>query len=109
VAVLAEAEASGSVVLVADAGGAARPIVAADLEAARRAYIREAVMEGRAKARARGVEFGRPRVVAAKVQAVRDALARGLGVRAAARVSGVGVATASRIRDARLSDTRSVT
>jgi hypothetical protein len=107
VAVLAAAEGHGTAVLVADECGHASPVIAADLEAARRAYIREAVMEGRAKARARGVEFGRPRVVAAKVQAVRDALARGLGVRAAARVGGVGVATASRIRDARLPDTRS--
>jgi hypothetical protein len=71
VAVLAEAEARGATVRVAGEGGIARPVAAADLEAARRAYIREAVMEGRAKARARGVEFGRPRIVAAKVQAVR--------------------------------------
>ena len=85
---------------VAYEGGAARTVVAPDLEAARRAYIREAVMEDRAKARARGVQFGRPPVTTAKAQAVRDALARGLGVRAAARVAGVGVATASRIRDA---------
>jgi DNA invertase Pin-like site-specific DNA recombinase len=103
VAVLAEVESRGATVLVADESGATRPVLAADLEAARRAYVREAVMEGRARARARGVEFGRPRVVAAKVQAVRDALARGLGVRAAARAGGVGVATASRIRDAAVS------
>jgi DNA invertase Pin-like site-specific DNA recombinase len=100
VAVLAEMERRGATVLVMDGGGIARPITAAYLEAARRAYAREAVMEGRAKAKARGVQFGRPRVVAAKVQTVQEALASGLGVRAAARVGGVGVATASRIRDA---------
>jgi DNA invertase Pin-like site-specific DNA recombinase len=99
VAVLAEVESRRATVLVADDVGDARPVAAADLEAARRAYIREAVMEGRAKARARGVEFGRPRVVAAKVQVVRAALAKGMGVRAAARAGGVGVATATRIRD----------
>jgi DNA invertase Pin-like site-specific DNA recombinase len=99
VATLADAESRGATVLVAEESGRARSIIAADLEAARRAYIREAVREGRAKARARGVKFGRPRVVAAKVQAVRAALARGLGIRAAARAGDVGVATASRIRD----------
>jgi DNA invertase Pin-like site-specific DNA recombinase len=56
VAVLAEIEASGSAVFIADAGGDSRLVTAADLETARRAYIREAIMEGRAKARARGVE-----------------------------------------------------
>jgi hypothetical protein len=102
VAVLAEVEASGATVLLADEGDTARSLTAADLEAARRAYIQAAIMEGRAKARARGVQFGRPATPAAKAQAVRDAFARGLGVRAAARVGGVGVATASRIRDGAL-------
>jgi DNA invertase Pin-like site-specific DNA recombinase len=99
VTVLAKMEAGGATVLVADEYGAARSVTASDLEAARRAYVREAVAEGRAKARARGVRFGRPTTSATKAQAVRDAIARGLGVRAAARVGGVGVATASRIRD----------
>jgi DNA invertase Pin-like site-specific DNA recombinase len=99
VVVLAEVEAGRATVMLADGGGAARSVTAADLEAARRAYIREAVVEGRAKARARGVHFGRPTTPVAKALAVRDALLRGLGVRAAARVSGVGVATASRIRN----------
>jgi DNA invertase Pin-like site-specific DNA recombinase len=99
VTVLAEVEANGAPVLVADEYGAPRSLTAADLEAARRAYVREAVAEGRAKARARGVRFGRPTTSATKAQAVRDAFATGLGVRAAARVAGVGVATASRIRD----------
>lgn len=100
VAVLAEAEECEATVLVADDDGNTRPVAAADLEAAGGAFLREAVMEGRARARARGVEFGRPRVAAMRVESVRDALARGLGVRAAARAVGVGVATASRIRDA---------
>ncbi|MGK7869662.1 recombinase family protein, partial [Falsiroseomonas sp. E2-1-a20] len=90
VTALAKAEASGATVLLADESGAARSVTASDLEAARRAYVREAVAEGRAKARARGVRFGRPRTSATKAQAVRDAIARGLGVRAAARVGGRG-------------------
>lgn len=101
VAMLAQAETCGAAVLIAaDASGAVRPVSAADLEAARRAYAREAIAEGRARARARGVRFGRPTVPASKVERVRDALARGVGLRAAARRAGVGVATASRIRDA---------
>jgi hypothetical protein len=46
------------------------------------------------------VKFGRPQISTTKEQSVKDALARGVGVRAAARAGGVGVATASRIRDA---------
>ncbi len=101
IATLAQAEACGAAVLIAiDGRGTVRPVSAADLDAARRAYGREAIMEGRAKARERGVRFGRPMISVARVEKVRDALAQGLGVRAAARAGGVGVATASRIRDA---------
>jgi DNA invertase Pin-like site-specific DNA recombinase len=60
------------------------------LEAARRSWHRERVVAGKARARARGVVFGRPRVPETKIQKVRDALKAGLGIRPTARIGGVG-------------------
>jgi hypothetical protein len=83
IATLARAEARGATVLIAtDDLGAVRSVSAVDLEAARQAYAREAIVEGRANARARGVKFGRPAISTTKAQAVQDAFTRGLGVRA---------------------------
>jgi DNA invertase Pin-like site-specific DNA recombinase len=99
VTVLAKVEVSGASVLLVDERGVVRSSTAADLEAARRAHIREAVMDVGVKAHARGVQFGGPATSAARDQAVRNATARGLVVRAAARVGGVGVASAAWKRD----------
>jgi len=54
----------------------------------------EAVLIGQQAARQAGVRFGRPPVSAAKVARVREALAAGAGVRAAARAGGVSPAKA---------------
>ncbi len=90
----------GIQVLIADAKTliGVRPVTPADLDAARRAYRREAVVEGRERARRNGVRLGRPPVPHEKVAAVLSELARGSGLRAAARSAGVGVATAFRVR-----------
>lgn len=99
VAVLADAQDRGLTILLAGDDGNVHPPTMRDLDEARRGYARESVLEGRARARLRGVRFGRPPVPAAKVEAVRAGIKQGLGLRAAARAAGVGVATASRIRD----------
>jgi len=72
----------------------------AALSAAQASYRYEAVAEGRARARAAGVRFGRPRLPPERVQRARQALADGMGVRAAARAAGIGVASVTRLRDA---------
>lgn len=98
VAALANAQDRDLTILLAGDDGSLSPLTARDLDYARQGYARESVLEGRERARARGVRFGRPPVPERKVKLVRDAFAQGLGLRAAARAGGVGVATASRIR-----------
>jgi DNA invertase Pin-like site-specific DNA recombinase len=58
---------------------------------------REAAAVGRAKAKARGVKFGRPRISDAKIDRVREALDAGAGVREAARRAGVSPASVLRL------------
>lgn len=62
------------------------------------ALSREAVLEGRARARKRGVRFGRPRLPEEKIARAREALAQGAGVRQAARLAAVSPASVIRLR-----------
>jgi DNA invertase Pin-like site-specific DNA recombinase len=71
--------------------------VFAELE---RALIQERVKAGMARAKAQGKHVGRPRTTGEKVEVLLGALRAGESLRAAARKDGIGVATASRIRDA---------
>lgn len=72
------------------------------LLAVRSMMHREAAAVGRAKARAKGVQFGRPRISDAKIDRVRDALNAGAGVREAARRAGVSPASVLRFGRGRL-------
>ncbi len=63
-----------------------------------RAMIRSRVNAGLARARARGVKLGRPKVGRNVEAAVRDRLAAGEGMLKVARGLGVGVSTVQRIR-----------
>lgn len=63
----------------------------------RSALHREAAAAGRARAKARGVRFGRPRIPDAKIARVREALETGVGVREAARRAGVSPASVLRV------------
>lgn len=67
------------------------------LNAARAGLHREAAAIGRARARSKGVQFGRPRISEAKVIRVREALDAGAGIREAARRAGVSPATVIRL------------
>ncbi len=58
----------------------------------------EAVLRGRARARKRGVQFGRPRLPEEKITRARNALAAGAGVRQAARLAGLSPASVVRLR-----------
>ena len=71
--------------------------VFAELE---RALIQERVKAGMARAKAQGTHVGRPRTTGDKEEVLLVALREGSSLRAAARKAGIGVATASRIRDA---------
>jgi DNA invertase Pin-like site-specific DNA recombinase len=71
--------------------------VFAELE---RALIQERVKAGMARAKAQGKHVGRPRTTSEKEEVFLGALRAGDSLRAAARKAGIGVATASRIRDA---------
>ncbi|WP_159351356.1 recombinase family protein [Roseomonas harenae] len=68
------------------------------MNAARQSYRSEAAAEGRQRARAQGVRFGRPPIPADRLAQVRDLLAAGHGVRPAARIAGVSPATAMRVK-----------
>jgi DNA invertase Pin-like site-specific DNA recombinase len=71
-----------------------------------RAMIVERVRAGLARARERGTKSGRPiggqTLPAAKLDAVRDALAAGASIRAAAKAAGVSIGAAHSISRARL-------
>jgi DNA invertase Pin-like site-specific DNA recombinase len=71
--------------------------VFAELE---RALIQERVKAGMARAKAQGKHVGRPRTTGDKEELLLVALREGSSLRAAAKKAGIGVATASRIRDA---------
>jgi DNA invertase Pin-like site-specific DNA recombinase len=63
-----------------------------------RAMIRERVNAGLARARAQGKRLGRPRVDAAAEARVRAFLEAGHGIQKSARLAGVGVSTAQRVK-----------
>ena len=62
-----------------------------------REMIRERVLAGIDRARARGRRLGRPAIPERQAQAVRAALAQGLSIRAAARATGAAPTTVARI------------
>jgi DNA invertase Pin-like site-specific DNA recombinase len=69
-----------------------------------REIIRERVKAGLARARDEGIQLGRRRLEqsdAMKATAIRDALAKGIGIRSVARELSVGVGTVIRVRDGR--------
>ncbi len=63
-----------------------------------RSLLRERVIAGLDRARARGVRLGPPRTPEPRLAALRAELARGTGLHKAARLAGTGVSTAQRIR-----------
>jgi DNA invertase Pin-like site-specific DNA recombinase len=71
--------------------------VFAELE---RALIQERVKAGMARAKAQGKHVGRPRTTGDKEELLLLALREGSSLRAPARIAGISIATASRIREA---------
>src|SRR5215472_6065294 len=63
-----------------------------------RAMIRERVNAGLARARAKGVQLGRPRISGEIEGAIRAGLAAGMGIRKVAAQVGVGTSTVQRVR-----------
>jgi DNA invertase Pin-like site-specific DNA recombinase len=63
-----------------------------------RAMIRERVNPGLARARAKGVQLGRPRISGEIEGAIRAGLAAGMGIRKVAAQVGVGTSTVQRVR-----------
>ena len=63
-----------------------------------RDMIRSRVNAGLARARARGVKLGRPKVSAKVEAAIRDSLAAGTGILKTARTVGVGSGTVQRVK-----------
>ena len=63
-----------------------------------RAMIQERVRAGLARARAEGKRLGRPRIDSATEGAIRQSLAKGVGICRAARLHGVGTAAVQRIK-----------
>jgi DNA invertase Pin-like site-specific DNA recombinase len=70
------------------------------------ALRREALQQGREKAKARGVRFGRPPLAPEKLDRAMAALNAGAGVRAAARIAGISAASVVRLRAASVSGER---
>ena len=60
--------------------------------------IASRVIAGQARARAKGVKFGRPPLAPNRVEKVRRALADGRSIRAVARATGVSTATVQRVK-----------
>jgi DNA invertase Pin-like site-specific DNA recombinase len=63
-----------------------------------RSMIQERVKAGLNRAKAQGVVLGRPKVVSAIEDAIRDRLAKGDGILKAAKALGVGVSTVQRVK-----------
>src|SRR5262249_20563305 len=63
-----------------------------------RARVRERVNAGLVRARARGVQLGRPRVPEDVEAAIRAGLACGMGIRKVAAQVGVGTSTVQRVK-----------
>jgi DNA invertase Pin-like site-specific DNA recombinase len=64
-----------------------------------REIMRERIMSGQARARAKGKHMGRPRISRAKEDLIKRDLAKGYGVQRAALRNGVGVGTAQRVKE----------
>ena len=65
-----------------------------------RAMIRDRVLAGLNRTRAKGTRLGRPPMEAERVEAIRTLLSAGTGIRETARRTGAGTATVQRIRAA---------
>lgn len=63
-----------------------------------RGLLRSRVIAGQARARAKGVRFGRPPLPPSRVEKVRKALADGHSIRAVAKATGVSTATVQRVK-----------
>ncbi len=67
-----------------------------------RAMIRDRVLAGLARTRAKGTRLGRPPMEAEKAQAIRAMLIAGTGIRETARRTGAGTASVMRIKQSLL-------
>lgn len=65
-----------------------------------RAMIRDRVLAGLERTRAKGTRLGRPPMDAAKVEAIRALLTAGIGIRETARRTSVGTSSVQRVRAA---------
>ncbi len=65
-----------------------------------RAIITSRIVAGQARARAKGVRFGRPPVAPMRLEKVRTGLAQGGSIRAVAQAAGVSTATVMRVKRA---------
>ena len=63
-----------------------------------RAMIRDRVLAGLARTRAKGIRLGRPPMDPARVEAIRTMLGAGTGIRETARRTGAGTASVMRIK-----------
>ena len=63
-----------------------------------RAMIRDRVLAGLARTRAKGTRLGRPPMDPARVEAIRTMLGAGTGIRETARRTGAGTASVMRIK-----------
>lgn len=63
-----------------------------------RSIIASRVIAGQARARAKGVRFGRPPLPPSRVEKVRRAVADGRSIRAVAKSIGVSTATVQRVK-----------
>lgn len=63
-----------------------------------RAIIASRIVAGQARARAKGVKFGRPPLAPIRLDKVRKGLAEGRSIRAIAKATGVSTATVQRVK-----------
>ncbi|VVB49262.1 Site-specific DNA recombinase (fragment) [Beijerinckiaceae bacterium RH AL1] len=63
-----------------------------------RAMIRDRVLAGLARTKAKGTRLGRPPMETAKIEAIRSLLVAGTGIRETARRTGAGTASVMRIK-----------
>ena len=63
-----------------------------------RAMIRDRVLAGLARTKAKGTRLGRPPMATAKVEAIRTLLTAGTGIRETARRTGAGTASVMRVK-----------
>jgi len=63
-----------------------------------RAIITSRIVAGQARAKSKGVRFGRPPTAPIRLDAVRKAVSEGLSIRAVAKATGVSTATVQRVK-----------